>query len=105
MAPLQHHWNIRAISVDEEAIEPIGVQHITPEGVGEIKFVIEDVSLSVYAAASALTESMLQQHTELCASASSKKIKFHRNNSAEAKRERLLTRTAYIRAVCRGHDA
>ena len=46
---------------------------MTPEGVGEVKFVIEDISLRVYAAALALTERMLQQHTELCASTSSKK--------------------------------
>ena len=41
--------------------------------------VIEDIYLCDCAAASAPTESMLQQHTEIYASASNKTIKYHRN--------------------------
>ena len=47
--------------------------------------VIKDISVCDCEAASAPTESRLQQHTELCASASSKTIKFHNRKLSGSK--------------------
>ena len=95
--------DIRAISARQDSNQPIGLVHGMQTACNasrqkvsaKSRSVIKDISLCDCDAASAPTESMLQQHTELCASASSKTINFHRNkNVAEAKKERLLTRTA-----------
>ena len=74
---------------DKKAIQPIGLVHgmqtacnaLRQKVSDKSRSVIKDISLCDCEAASASTESMLQQHTELNASASSKTIKFHRNKT------------------------